>query len=367
MSDKVKVLIVDDSSFMRSILARMMQKDGRFEVVGQAKDGQEGVELSHSLKPDVITMDIEMPRMTGIEALKVIMKDNPTPVVMVSSLTKEGAQATLDAMDYGAVDFIAKAMDEGGGNSLLSKSAVFMEKVYAASKARMVRRLSRPSTVGVKPKLDAPSVPASTSSVVPSIRKSLPKSKLMNTKLLLIGSSTGGPRALQDVVPQLPDTIKFPVVIAQHMPGHFTGPMADRLNQVSKTTVVEGKDGDVLENGVVYIAPGGLHTRVITKDGKLVLSVKEDTGNECVYKPSVDILSNSAAVSVGGQVLALMLTGMGNDGAKGFQDIKNKGGYILAQDESTSIVYGMPKAVAPFADEVLTLEEIIPVIKRLVC
>lgn len=365
MSGKVKVLIVDDSSFMRSILSRMMQKDGRFEIVGQAKDGQEGVELAHTLKPDVITMDIEMPRMTGIEALKVIMKDNPTPVVMVSSLTKEGAKATLDAMDYGAVDFIAKAMEEGSGNSLLSKSAILMDKIFEASKARMVRRLTRP-TVSTSVSKNEGVTPA-TPIVKPAIRSNLPKSKILNTKLFVIGSSTGGPRALQDVVPQLPENIKFPVVIAQHMPAHFTGPMSERLNQVSKVKVVEGKDGDILENGVVYVAPGGLHTRVVLKDGKLALSVKEDTGNECVYKPSVDILSNSAALSVEGQVVALMLTGMGNDGAKGFQDIKNKGGYILAQDESTSIVYGMPKAVAPFADEVLMLEEIIPVIKRLVC
>lgn len=361
MSNKVKVLIVDDSSFMRSILARMMQKDGRFEIVGQAKDGQEGVELSKSLKPDVITMDIEMPRMTGIEALKIIMKENPTPVVMVSSLTKEGAQSTLDAMDYGAVDFIAKAMEQGSNNNLLSKSVTLMEKLYQASKARMVRRLSTPS-INKEGSLSKP-----LNTISPTTLKALPKQRLLNTKVLVIGSSTGGPRALQDVVPQLPENIAFPVVIAQHMPGHFTGPMADRLNQVSKVTVVEGQDGDVLKNGYVYIAPGGLHTRVEQKGGQLVLSVKEDTGNECVYKPSVDILADSVAGSVGGQVLALMLTGMGNDGAKGFENIKNKGGHILAQDQTTSIVYGMPKAVAPFADEILTLDEIIPVIKRLVC
>lgn len=354
MSGKVKVLIVDDSSFMRSILARMMDKDGRFEVVGKAKDGQEGVELCKSLKPDVVTMDIEMPRMTGIEALKVIMKESPTPVVMVSSLTKEGARSTLDAMELGAVDFIAKAMDEGAGNSLLSRSAVLMDKVYTASKARMVSRSS----------LAQRRLPEKTAE--PSLKRTLPKTKLHNTKLLVIGCSTGGPRALQEIIPKLSSNLQMPIVIAQHMPAHFTGPMADRLDQISDIKVVEGKEGDVLNPGVVYIAPGGVHTRVVSKGGQLTLSIKEDQGGESVYKPSVDILASSAALAAGGQILALMLTGMGTDGAKGFDEIKNKGGYILAQDETTSVVYGMPKAVAPIADEVLVLGEVIPVITRLV-
>jgi two-component system chemotaxis response regulator CheB len=358
LAEKIKVLVVDDSSFMRSILSRMISKDDRFEVVGQAKDGQEGVELSKTLKPDVITMDIEMPRMTGIEALKVIMKENPTPVVMVSSLTREGATSTLEAMDYGAVDFIPKAMDKGGDDSVLKKSTVLMDKLYAASKARMIRKFSRP------PEVKRASIQEAVQST--DIHRTLPKSKLLNTKLLIIGSSTGGPRALQEVVPHLPANLKIPVVIAQHMPAHFTKPMAERLNQISAIKVVEGQDGDLLENGVVYIAPGGLHTRVKKEDGKLILSIKEDSGNECVYKPSVDILASSAADLFGGQVLALMLTGMGSDGAKGFEEIKNKGGYILAQDETTSVVYGMPKSVAPIADEILLLGDVIPVVNRLV-
>lgn len=364
MSKKVKVLIVDDSSFMRSILSRMMHNDGRFEVVGQAKDGVEGVDLSKSLKPDVITMDIEMPRMTGIEALKVIMKENPTPVVMVSSLTKEGAKSTLDAMDYGAVDFIAKAMDEGAGKTLLNKSSILMDKLFVASKARVIKSTSRPALASrdVKPTISQRNLDKK-ESFTP---RSLPKTKLLNTKMLVIGSSTGGPRALQEVIPYLPASLKMPVIVAQHMPAHFTGPMAERLDDISPIKVVEGKDGDILQDGVVYISPGGLHTRVISEDGHLVLSVKEDKGGESVYKPSVDILSESASHVLGGKVLALMLTGMGNDGAKGFADIKNKGGYILAQDESTSVVYGMPKAVASIADEVLMLNEIIPVVNRLV-
>ncbi len=361
MSAKIKVLIVDDSSFMRNILSRMMQKDGRFEVVGQAKDGQEGVEQVRLLKPDVVTMDIEMPRMTGIEALKVIMKENPTPVVMVSSLTKEGATSTLEAMDYGAVDFIAKSMDEGGGKNLLAKSAVLMDKIFAASKARMIRRYARPQAE--KATAAQPQKPAV--SVSSGIKK-LPKSRMNNAKLLVLGSSTGGPRALQEVIPKLPLNIKVPIVIAQHMPAHFTGPMAERLNQVSDIQVLEGKDGDVLKPGVVYIAPGGAHSRVVKDAGVFKLTVKEDQGGESVYKPSVDILAESAAICADGDILAVMLTGMGSDGSRGFGDIKNKGGYVLAQDEASCVVYGMPKAVAPIADEVLDLNEITSAIIRLV-
>ncbi len=366
MSEKIKILIVDDSSFMRNILGRLLDKDGRFEVVGKAKDGAEGVEMVKSLHPDVVTMDIEMPRMNGIEALKLIMKDCPTPVVMVSSLTKEGATATLEAMDFGAVDFIPKAMDSGA-TSVLMSSGVLMDKIYAAAKVRMSRSLRQPLVAkaypAIKPKIETAKKPLDST---PGLRKTFPRLGLPTAKLFIIGSSTGGPRALQSVIPLLPENLRVPVVVAQHMPEHFTGPMAERLNSISKVKVVEAKDGDILEAGTVYIAPGGVHTRVLKGVSSLKLSVNPDKGGECVYKPSVDILTSSATEAVGGAALAMMLTGMGSDGAKGFDKLKGNGGYILAQDEQSCIVYGMPKSVAHIADEVLPLDDMISAVIRLI-
>ncbi|MFT7433567.1 MAG: two-component system chemotaxis response regulator CheB [Alphaproteobacteria bacterium] len=386
MSDKIKIIIVDDSSFMRNVLARLVEKDGRFDVVGKAKDGAEGVEMVKSLQPDVVTMDIEMPVMTGIEALKIIMKERPTPVVMVSALTKEGALATLEAMDHGAVDFIPKNMGDGAA-SVLTNSKFLMDKIYGASQARLVHLSAKPAVTKAperKPishsvdRLTARSTDtqkvsqqrvaekAIIAEPTRSLRRPIGRIGLPSAKVMVIGSSTGGPRALQDVIPKLPATIKVPVVVAQHMPHHFTGQMADRLNSISKLHVVEGKDGDILQAGTVYISPGGIHTRVKSQGSSLVLSIKEDTGKECVYRPSVDLLANSVAEQVGGSVLALMMTGMGSDGAKGFGNLKDKGGYILAQDELSSVVYGMPKAVASIADEVLPLDSMVAAIIRLV-
>lgn len=360
MSNKIKLLIVDDSSFMRNILNRLVEKDGRFEVVGKAKDGAEGVEMAKTLKPDVITLDIEMPVMTGIEALKVIMKECPIPIIMVSALTKEGAKSTLEAMEHGAVDFIPKSM-EAGGASMLKNSNVLMDKIYTAASARIGISHVRPLPIARETEKKVVKSTSSASTIRKPARIGLPGSKIM-----IIGSSTGGPRALQDILPKLPSTLKVPIVIAQHMPQHFTSPMAERLNSLSNLNIVEGKDGDILKAGSVYIAPGGVHTRVKSHGTGFVLCVKEDTGKECVYRPSVDILASSAAKNISGPTLALMLTGMGSDGAEGFNELKNKNGYILAQDEETSVVYGMPKSVASVADEVLPLENVVSAIVRLI-
>lgn len=387
----IKVLVVDDSSFMRSMLTRMITKDDRFEIVGQAKNGKEAVEMNASLKPDLITLDIEMPEMDGLTALSHIMKESPTRVVMVSSLTMEGAEATFEALEKGAVDFIPKSM-EGGGKNILHASGLLIDKLIAASQVS-VRGKILPRTIPTKPlpkkvveeqaSTSAPAATARPSLVERALQRKeaeragsttekapakrlISAQRLPNVQLVVLGSSTGGPRALQEFLPYLPSSIRVPVVIAQHMPGTFTGPMADRLNSTSLTSVKEAEDGDVLQNGTVYIAPGGVHTRVVKNaEGKLSIKIQEDTGNEGVYKPSVDLLADSAADATGANTLAVMLTGMGADGSKGFAKLKQKGAYILAQDEETSVVYGMPKAVAPVADEILPLEEIAPTVKKL--
>lgn len=385
----IKVLIVDDSAFMRSMLARMISKDDRFEIVGQAKNGQEGLEMNKSLKPDLVTLDIEMPVMDGLTALTHIMKESPTRVVMVSSLTTEGAEATFEALDKGAVDFIPKSM-EGGGQNILHASNLLIEKLIAASQVS-VRSSLLPRKPDVRSALPKEKVredtakpkqssllqkaiarkEAAVSAQSKTTEESKPRRvssthKLPSTKVLILGSSTGGPRALQEFLPYLPANLRVPVVIAQHMPSTFTGPMAERLDSACLMNVKEAKDGDVLQAGTVYIAPGGVHTRIRKDDeGQLRIRVKEDSGNESVYKPSVDLLAASASNSAGSHVLAVMLTGMGADGANGFNDLKEKGAYILAQDKETSVVYGMPKAVASIADEILPLEDIAPTVKRL--
>lgn len=343
MSKKVRVLVVDDSAFMRSMLVRMIDKDARFEVVGKATNGQEGVAKVKELKPDVVTMDIEMPIMNGLDALDAIMKECPTPVVMVSSLTEEGAQATLSALEKGAIDFIPKAMHDDNRNILRSVNTLH-DKLMAASRVKMGAEKSPVEKL-------APLTPAL-----------LPK-----PKIVIIGSSTGGPRALQELIPTLPATLNVPIVIAQHMPAAFTGAMAQRLNDMSNCPVVEAQEGGSVQAGTVYIAKGGHHLRIQGDETNPYFSIRENQG-ESFFQPSVNILAESALNIFGKDILAIMLTGMGNDGAKSFVEIKKTGGYVIAQDEATCTVYGMPKAVVENngASEVLAINQISGRIKPVV-
>jgi two-component system chemotaxis response regulator CheB len=365
MASPVKVLIVDDSSFMRNILARIISKDDRFEIVGKAVNGEEGVQMAKDLRPDVITMDIEMPVMDGLTALNIIMKECPTRVVMISSLTREGAQATLDAMDKGAVDFIPKQM-EGGANSIVSGGKLLLEKLYTAAHIRLTSGVARTLPPA------RPIARTQTSTSATTVRKPISAgnkpirmTKFAQARICVIGASTGGPRALQMIIPKL-QTLRCPIIIAQHMPANFTGPMAERLDSTCEVSVKEGADGMKLDAGTVYISPGGVHARVENRGGSLYLNVKPDTGSECVYRPSVDLLAQSIADSCGGSAVAFMLTGMGSDGRDGFTSLKKNGAYVVAQNEESSVVYGMPKSVAPIADEIIDIEIMGDAIKRLV-
>ncbi|MDD9912149.1 MAG: chemotaxis response regulator protein-glutamate methylesterase [Alphaproteobacteria bacterium] len=333
---KVRVLIVDDSAFMRSMLKRVVEKDPRFEVVDMATDGKEGVEKTKSLRPDVVTMDIEMPVMTGLDALEQIMTTCPTPVVMLSTLTEQGARVTLEALDKGAVDFLPKALKDARRN-VFQASAILHEKLYAASQASV-----RPA---------APSVVAKP--VVSSINN------FRKAEIAVIGSSTGGPKALQEVISQLPANLRVPVVIAQHMPAEFTGALAKRLNETSSLTVKELVKGEAIQAGCVYIAPGGLHTRVIRGGAGFCVDTAPDSG-ESLFKPSVEVLGQSVENIFSDKVLAVMLTGMGSDGAQSFTSLKNKGAHVIVQDEATSTVYGMPRSVVELggATEILPLSQI---------
>ncbi len=344
----VKVLIVDDSAFMRNALTSMLASDPEISIVGTARDGLEAIEKVVSLRPDVVTMDVEMPRMDGITALKHIMEKAPVPVIMVSSLTNEGAKVTLDALDLGAVDFIPKNLSELSVNIVKIKE-VLLDKIKQIARRGPMRRITRP--------IDKASIEAK----VRELKLAVPQRATgeRKTSVVAIGTSTGGPRALQEIITVLPKDFPVPIVIAQHMPPNFTGPFAERLNQLSNIEVKEAEEGDQLRPGLALLAPGRGHMKVVKKRTlESVVTISENR-EEFIYRPSVDALILSIAECYPGRALGVILTGMGNDGLKGLTELKRTGGRVFAQNELTCVVYGMPKAVvdAGLADKVLSLEE----------
>ncbi|MBL8847966.1 MAG: chemotaxis response regulator protein-glutamate methylesterase [Hyphomicrobium zavarzinii] len=327
----IRVLVVGDSPFMRGVLPAKIEADPRFKVVGTAVDGRDAVEKTLALSPDVVTLDIDMPNMNGIDALKEIVKQSTASVIMLSARTEQGAAITLEALSLGAVDFIPKSR---GVDRI-------HEKLLAAVEARTQK--SRLATAR----------PAA------AIRQTAPPRAAggarVNAKICVIGSSTGGPQALQTVLSQLPDNLPVPVVVAQHMPPNFTKALAQRLNDTCKPKVVEATDGMTLSKGTVYISPGGMQTRVTAGE----IKVSPDQG-ESLYKPSVDVLAESARGAFGKNVLGVMLTGMGADGAMEFAKLRKLGGYNISQDQASCVVYGMPRSLVESggADEVLPLDQI---------
>ncbi len=341
----IRVLIVDDSAFMRNAIANMLSADPEITIVGKAKDGVEAIEMNEKLNPDVITMDVEMPRMDGISALKHIMNTKPVPVIMVSSLTLEGAKVTIDALEIGAVDFIPKNLSDLSINIVKIKD-VLIQKIKQIGKKGLVKK-KQPSIISQPKQSETYKIPQRTTGE-------------RRISLVAIGTSTGGPKALQEILPKLPKDFPVPIVIAQHMPPNFTGPFAQRLNELSKISVKEASDGDLIENGVAYLAPGYGHMRLKRQKGiEVVASISPDR-EEFIYRPSVDALMMSVAELFPGRALGVILTGMGNDGCKGLIALKRTGGRVFAQNEETCVIYGMPKAVvdAGIADKVLPLEEI---------
>jgi two-component system chemotaxis response regulator CheB len=331
-SQPVRLLIVDDSATVRSVLKRYFEADPRFEVVGLAKDGLEALELLPELKPDVVTLDIEMPRLNGLETLPRLMKIRPTPVVMVSSLTTAGAEATLEALELGAVDFIPKP------SSRLAPSEEVLEKVIAAAGARV----RVPSAT--RPQARRPSQAVS------------PAGTRWTSKVIVIGSSTGGPQALKTVVEKFPADLKVPVVMVQHMPPGFTKTLAERLDSITPLAVVEATEGTRLEPGKIVLAPGDYHLEISSAD-RVVLS---QGPTECGVRPAINVTLESVVQRHGDQVVAAILTGMGSDGTRGSRLVKQAGGYVVAQDEATSTVYGMARSVAEagLVDEVRPLNKI---------
>lgn len=341
---QLRVLVVDDSRFYRNRVAEMLAADGELQVIDMAENGAEAVKKVLTLRPDVVTMDIEMPIMDGISAVREIMKARPTPILMFSSLTTEGAQATLAALEAGALDFLPKRFED-----------------IARDKGEVARELCRRLKMLGRKRLGFPRV----APAMPAAKASAPTAHvsaggaLRNCRLLLIGASTGGPAALQTILSSLPENFAVPIVVIQHMPSAFTGPFATRLNSLCKVQVDEAKDGDLLKPGRVLIAPGGKQLELHGAGAGFKAVIRESKAEE-QYKPSVDVGFNSAAAVIGKGVLAIVLTGMGADGKKGAASLKAQGSSVWAQDEESCVVYGMPQAVvdAGLADRVLSLPEI---------
>jgi two-component system chemotaxis response regulator CheB len=445
----IRVLIVDDSSFFRRRISEIVSKDSTMEVAGFATNGKEAVDKVSELKPDVVTMDVEMPIMNGIDAVKSIMSTNPTPIIMFSSLTEEGATATFNALDAGALDFITKNFDDiarnrdeaielirakiknisrqkfqasriararYGVSSFSASTSAGTDSSATAKTALSFAQSSRNAAGSFRKSSDTVSSPGGsvfssrpldrnsnltgrTSSVLPdrgtvasrfghNSSQTVPAAGIFSQpakkpcsvpeisavsyrasgkkySLLAIGSSTGGPVALQEVLTNLPENFPLPIVIIQHMPSTFTASFAARLDKICKISVCEAKNGDVLKPGTAYLAPGGMQLYVENRGFQKVIRIRESEPTMC-YKPCVDISFESINKSYGGSVLALILTGMGADGKEGCRKLKASGASIWAQNEETCVIYGMPQAVvnAGIVNYVVPIREFAGCIRR---
>lgn len=386
---KIRVLIVDDSAFIRNAFIKFLSSIEEIDVVGFAKNGKEAYEKALELEPDVITMDIEMPIMTGLQALELIMNDCPCDVIMISTLTKEGADNTLKALNLGAIDFIAKktAFNEVGGmkeelinkvldigrNSSLRNRLLRKSKISSNEKVNEKSKLVKNKSTNVDyPVLDKPlslserlllraqqkkesQNISSTSASHTTSNSESPKVK--NIKVVSIGISTGGPISLQSVIPKIPSDFPVPILIVQHMPPHFTKSLADRLNGLSHVNVKEAENGDKIQAGWVYIAPGG-QQMYLKNNGVIEISNINPPGE--LYNPSVNQMLNSLIDCYQSGVVSVIMTGMGHDGRDASIRLKKAGGYVISQDISSCVVAGMPKSVidAGIVDEIHPLQDI---------
>lgn len=337
----IRILVVDDSPFMRKSLQKMLEEAPDLKVIATARDGVDALEKIKEHKPDIVTLDIEMPRMDGLTCLRRIMAEHPLPVLMVSSLTHEGAKATLDALSIGALDFIPKE-SSFASLSILQIQQELQEKVRRLAASPRFRRAAGRDTATARAARPVPQ-PAATLPPGGLLEGGIPASP--QAELLVIGSSTGGPKALQDLLPALPGDLPVPCLIVQHMPSTFTKPFADRLDGLCQVHVKEAEQGETLQPGTVYIAPGGMHMTYGTRDPRGCVELSPEPVSS-LHRPSVDVLFTSIAEVFSGQTFAAILTGMGSDGAKGMELLKRKGAHTLAEAEETCVVYGMPRAAA---------------------
>jgi two-component system chemotaxis response regulator CheB len=324
----IRVLIVDDSAFMRTALSRMIGSEAGMEVVGTATSGSDALERLPALDPDVITLDVQMPGLDGLQTLQRIMSKSPRPVIMVSSLTEKDAGSTFDALAAGAFDYVPKQLS-GTSLDILHIRKDLVAKIRAAAATR------KPGTAGTF--FRKPPQPAISES-----RDGIPPTPV----IVALGSSTGGPRALQEILPLLPADLAVPILVVQHMAPGFTTPFAQRLNSLCSVTVRVAGQHDILQPGVVYIAPSGAHMTVDrSSDARGILSLELHPEN-CLHMPSVDIMMKSVATAFRSLAMGVILSGMGSDGAEGMMAIHRYGGLTIGQDEATCAVYGMPRACA---------------------
>ncbi|RIW36426.1 chemotaxis response regulator protein-glutamate methylesterase [Bacillus salacetis] len=347
-----KVLVVDDSAFMRKLISDFLSSSPLLEVVGTARNGRDALDKIEMYLPDVLTLDVEMPEMNGIEALKAIMELNPLPVVMLSSTTKEGAENTITAMNMGAVDFVPKP---SGAISLdLHKvKEDLIAKVLNASEVpvRHLKKAERPFQGITRP----------AASSQQSGRNQMAAWNSHSEKIICIGTSTGGPRALQQVVTAIPENVQAPILIVQHMPPGFTKSLANRLDSLSRISVKEAENGELLKKGTAYIAPGGFHLKVKEKSSGLIAVLDVDEPPRSGHRPAVDVMFESISNISSYDKIAVIMTGMGTDGSKGLLELKEKGNVkAIAEAEESCIVYGMPKAAIStnLVDDIQSVENI---------
>lgn len=340
----IRVLVVDDSALMLRLLSELINADPELEVVGTASHGYEAVRKTESLRPDVITMDVNMPHMDGLKAVEQIMSAMPTPIVMISSLTQAGAETTLKALDSGAIDFVYKPSGVVSPD-ITELAGEITSKIKLASKIRVVRSVKRHRTTPIT--LSKKSARAANDDDI-DVEGAIFKYVLSNysgnvykyDKVVIIGCSTGGPQALNDVLPRFPVNFEAPILVAQHMPQKFTGKLAELLNSRISLEVVEACSGMKIRKGMVYIAPGGHHLKILADRTIALLDGPKRPSEPC---PSVDMLMQSAASVFGSQTIGVLLTGMGDDGTVGMNAVKDAKGRTIAQDEESSLVFGMPR------------------------
>jgi two-component system chemotaxis response regulator CheB len=348
-SNRPSVLVVDDSAFMRQVISHLVESSGEFRVVGTARDGREAISQVQTLDPQIVTLDIDMPELDGLGALGYIMAHTPRPIVMLSAATtRDGHDATVRALELGAVDFVRKP--SGPVSPDLTKVA---ERLLGALRAAATANL---------PGLGSATPAARFVSADPARRPSA-----IAGAVVAIATSTGGPRALATVIPELPRDLAAAVLIVQHMPAGFTKSLARRLDAVSRLTVAEACHGDVVVNGRAYIAPGGCHMRVDLVDGVPKIVIDEAAPPIWGVRPAADPLFRSVATAFGTTCVGVVLTGMGRDGAEGLQAIREAGGAAIVQDKATSTVYGMPNAALRIAgaDRVVPLSGVVPAVAQL--
>ncbi|HWL13242.1 MAG TPA: chemotaxis response regulator protein-glutamate methylesterase [Ureibacillus sp.] len=372
-SNKSKLLVVDDSAFMRKLISDFFEGSSKVEVIGTARNGKDAIKKIEMLKPDVVTMDVEMPELNGLDALKEIMRISPVPVIMLSSTTLQGAENALLAMEYGAVDFVAKP----SGTISLDLHKIKEELIHKVEHAAhvSVNKLKKPTAVEQP---DSQASPKATifrgtrltpTQVKKPITEEFNKSRFSSSakKIVLIGTSTGGPRALQEVITKIPSSIKAPILIVQHMPAGFTKSLADRLNNLSEIRVKEAEHGEVLQNGVAYIAPGGSHLKLEKRGTFHEIFLDQQEPPKSGHRPSVDVLFESVSKLNEFDKIAVIMTGMGSDGTKGLIELKRNGDVLaIAESEKTCIVYGMPKAAVEtqLVNEVVDVDNIAQAIMK---